>query len=276
MHYVTSSRVRDLNRILSERDQAIVATVAQLRFATGSQLQRIHIAGGTPLGNARVARRVLQRLVTLEVLDRLDRRVGGAGPRGSDGYIYVLAIGGQYLVHKRQLLSQARRRRLSVPGQLFVQHALTVAELHVRLIEAERARQLVLVQRLGEPDCWYRFPVASGRELTLKPDAYAHLRMHAHDERYLLDVDRGTEGSRTLESRLRIYARYYRHRETLQSFHDAPKALWLARNSKRVNVIREMFGSLPTDLLPLFTAVHFDDAIDTVTSPMSSKKPLDL
>jgi hypothetical protein len=261
--YASARRVRDLGRILSERDMEILRSVAQLRFISGSQLRRMHVHGGTHLGNERVARRVLQRLVELGVLDRLERRIGGPTPSGSEGYVYLLANGGHHLAHRRELLARARRRRASVPGQMFVRHALAVAELHTRLIEQERSSGLCCAVRQAEPACWRRFTGTGGETMILKPDTFLRLRENGRERDYLIDVDRGTEGSRTLERRLGTYLEYHAH--TLDYREDEfPRVLWLAHTEKRVRVISDVVRYLPLRSQQIFTVSDFDSAIHMI------------
>jgi Replication-relaxation len=261
--YVSARHVRDLSRILSERDMEILQTVAQLRFVSGAQVRRLHVSGGTPMGNERVTRRLLQRLVELGVLDRLERRIGST-PGGSDGYVYLLANGGQRLARGRES-SRARRPRSSVPGQLFVRHALMVAELHTRLVEADRSRSLRCLVRQPEPLCWRRFSGLDGLETTLKPDSLLCISDPdgARERDFFIDVDRGTEGSRTLERRMQTYELYRAHGTDYTSM-DFPRVLWLAGSERRVKVIADVVGYLPSTTQPIFHVAHFDHAIDAI------------
>jgi hypothetical protein len=239
----------------------ILQTVAQLRFVSGAQVRRLHVSGGTPMGNERVTRRLLQRLVELGVLDRLERRIGST-PGGSDGYVYLLANGGRRLAQGREL-SRARRRRSSVPGQLFVRHALMVAELHTRLVEAERTSPLRCLVRQPEPLCWRRFSGPDGVDATLKPDSLLCISDGVRERDFFIDVDRGTEGSRTLERRMHIYQDYRMHGLDYSSL-DFPRVLWLAGTTRRVKVIADVIGSLPTAAEPMFHVARFDDAIEVI------------
>lgn len=243
---------------------AILTTVAQLRFVSGAQLRRIHITSGTPLGNERVARRTLARLVELGVLDRLERRIGGPGPAGSEGYIYTLAIGGQYVAHTRKLLARSRRRRTLVPGQMFLRHTLAQSELHVRLLEGERQGRWEILERLAEPACWHRFMDCNSEQAILKPDLSVRLRAGGVQRELLIDIDRGTEGTRTLERRLRIYVQFFAHLESNNS--EFPTALWLAKSDRRVQVIADAYGRVGDARADLFTAARFELAIETITS----------
>jgi len=259
--YVSARHVRDLSRILSERDMEILQTVAQLRFVSGAQVRRLHVSGGTPMGNERVTRRLLQRLVELGVLDRLERRIGST-PGGSDGYVYLLANGGRRLAQGRDF-SRARRRRSSVPGQLFVRHALMVAELHTRLVEHERSTRLRCLVRQPEPLCWRRFSGPDGVEAILKPDSLLCISDGTRERDFFIDVDRGTEGSRTLERRMHTYQDYRVH-GTDYSSDDFPRVLWLAGTARRVEVIADVVGLLPAGAQPAFHVAHFDDAIEVI------------
>src|ERR1700684_4056990 len=136
--YLTSTVLRDLEARLTERDYAVIQRLPALRFLTGSQLTRLCFADSDDaVANARAARRELLRLVRLDVLARLPRRVGGVRA-GSAGYVYHLALGGQRLAVSRGWQPERRRRRSFAPGLLFLRHSLRVAELHTRLVEAER------------------------------------------------------------------------------------------------------------------------------------------
>jgi hypothetical protein len=263
VRYVSAARVRDLGRILSERDMAIVASVAQLRFVSGAQLRRIHVTGGTTLGNERVTRRLLARLVGLGVLDRLERRIGGPGPAGSDGYIYTLALGGQYLAHKRQMMSRSRRRRPVVPGQMFLSHTLALAEVHTRLIEAERDGRWVLLERLAEPACWRRFSDQDGERSILKPDLSALLAFQERQRVFMIEVDRGTEGTRTLERRLATYLRY--RMALTAAKRPFPRVLWVSRNERRGQVIADAIDHLPDEHAQLFAVCDFERVIEVMT-----------
>src|SRR2546423_5418288 len=94
--YVTAARVAELADTLTPREHAIVGTLDRVRLATTKQLERLHFAEGTPLANARQARRTLRKLVEAHVLSTLDRRVGG-GNRGSSQAVYALDRAGQRL-----------------------------------------------------------------------------------------------------------------------------------------------------------------------------------
>src|SRR5687768_17285305 len=91
--------VARLRASLSDRDLAVLRSVADLRYVTGKQLQTLHFDGDhqTDLTAARTCRRVLERLSDLAVLRRLERTVGGVRA-GSGAYVYGLGPAGHRLL----------------------------------------------------------------------------------------------------------------------------------------------------------------------------------
>lgn len=139
--YLTAERYRELAAQLSERDLAVLRHLSELRFVSGSQLARLCFTDGPDrAANARAARRALLRLVRLGTLGRLERPVGGIRA-GSAGFVYYLGLAGQRIAVARGWQPKRRVRRSLTPGTLFVRHALQVAELHTRLVEADRSRR---------------------------------------------------------------------------------------------------------------------------------------
>jgi demethoxyubiquinone hydroxylase (CLK1/Coq7/Cat5 family) len=69
-------RLQALDRRLSDRDRRLVQEVVRLRFVTAGQLERLAFyAIQAPVTRARRTRRQLARLVELDLLWRLQRRV---------------------------------------------------------------------------------------------------------------------------------------------------------------------------------------------------------
>lgn len=240
---------------LSERDHAVLRFVARLHFASGDQLARLCFGG-----SVRSARHGLHRLVRLDVLARLPRRVGGVRA-GSAGFVYYLGLAGQRLAMQGGLLPARRVRRPHAPGQLFVRHALLIAELHTRLVEAERAGHVELLRLEAEPACWRRSPA-----VVLKPDSYVRLGLGDFEDSYFIEVDRGTEGSRTIERQLAAYVTYCQSGSEQATRGVFPKTLWLTSRAERVAVIAASLDRLPISDRELFAVAPFDDGIRGMTS----------
>jgi len=249
-----------LDERLSQRDLAVVVAVAELRYLTTRQLERWHYPGATPLARARAARRSLERLTRLGVLARLERRIGGVRA-GSAGYVYTLDLAGQRLAAAHGWLPSGRARRVREPGHAFTRHTLAVAEVHIRLIEAERSGTLELIERESEPRCWRPYVGAGGAWLTLKPDAYAVVGVGEDELSWFLEIDRGTESTATIERKLAAYVAYWRSGREVAARGVHPRTLWLAPDARRVGQLVSAVGRLPAEAWELFQVVPFDDLI---------------
>src|ERR1039458_319034 len=91
---------------LSDRDLAILLSLAALHFLTTRQVERLHFPVGelTPLAASRSSRRVLARLHESGLVERLERRIGGVRA-GSASYVLTLSALGA-----RLLQADSRRR----------------------------------------------------------------------------------------------------------------------------------------------------------------------
>lgn len=267
MHPLTArpaaGRIGRLRARLGSRDLAVLRSLARLRLLTGEQVQRLHVGDGSPATRARRARAFLQRLSDLRLVVRLGRRIGGVRA-GSSGYIYglsghgqaVLAIDGPH---------GARRRRVWETSPAFQDHVLDVAEVYVRLVEAERAEHIELLAYDAEPPCWRTFPGAGGQTVTLKPDAYVRLGIGELERSAFLEVDRGTESAPTLSRKCGVYIAYW-HNGGEQARHGVfPSVLWLASNARGAGRIAAVVRRLPADAQHLFEVMLLANAIPTLT-----------
>ncbi len=257
--YVTTAVLRKLSAQLTERDYEVVQTVSALRFASGLQIQRMHFADSTDAGNARAARRALLRLVRLGVLKRLPRSVGGARA-GSVGFVYRLGRTGQRLATMRGWLPDNRQWQSHVPGRLFLDHALQVAELHTLLVETDRTGRVELLSLEAEPACWRHY----GQRTILKPDSYVRLGSGDYEDSYFIEVDMGTESSRTLQRKLSDYLAYETSGREQAEHGVFPKTLWLAPDAERAGVIRDCIARLPRSARELFQVASFPGLLDTL------------
>lgn len=274
--YVTAAAMKELHGQLTEHDHAVIRRVSDLRFASGSQLTRLHFADSSDaVVNARAARRALLRLDRLGCLERLTRQVGGARA-GSAGYVYRLAPVGQRLAVERGWQPEGRRRRSEIPGTLFVSHALQVAELHTLLVEADRSRTVELLALTGEPACWRSYAGTHGQRRTLKPDSYLRLGIGTFEDSYFIEIDMGSEGSRALERQLKLYVEYEASGVEQAERGVFPKTLWLAPTPKRASAIEACIERLPQPSRELFAAAPFADLLDVVTGTqiLTSTQPL--
>jgi hypothetical protein len=269
--YATEASADAADSALTPRDRAVLKTVSDLRFASGDQLARVCFIEDDPLAQARAARRALLRLVKLDALARLPRRVGGVRA-GSDGFVYYLGSVGQRLAVRYGWQPERRRRRSDLPGTAFLNHSLAVAELHTLLIEADRSRRFELLELSAEPPCWRSYGgIGTQRAMTLKPDSYVRLGVGEFEDSYFVELDRGTEGSKTIERKLGEYVAYAGAGIEQDRRGVFPRVLWLTPDADRAEGIEASIRRLLLPSRELFAVALQAEAIDAFAGTSATK-----
>jgi hypothetical protein len=256
---LTGRRVEQMVERLSERDLDIVLSVRRLRVVQAQQVERLHFIAGTPLSNARLCRRVLQRLTDLRVLHRLERRIGGVRA-GSASYVYALGVAGQRLAGERGPAGGRRLRRPWTPSGPFVAHALAVSELYVRAVEWQRAHAGYIERFDTEPDCWRTYHGAAGERVLLKPDAFVISTSDTYEDRWFIELDRATESLRRIARQADGYRRYWQSGDEQTRSGVFPRVLFVVPHKRRRDDVVKMLEGQPADAWQLFQVACFDDA----------------
>ncbi len=259
------ARLAALADRLTDVDWSILETLTVVRMASGNQLQRLHFHSGT--SGARATRRRLARLADLRVLARLDRQIGGIRG-GSQGHTYALDTNGQHLAQTRHL--QTVRR--PTPSDQFVDHTIAVTEIYVTLHDH---RQVEVEVFEGEPDCWRRYTGRAGRELTLRPDAFAHWYVGDWELLCFFEVDRATEHPGRITRKAEQYVRYWRTGVEQDALGVFPSVVWVTPNERRAAVVagaldlldegRQLFEVITDDDLPGFITSNEENEINDTT-----------
>lgn len=185
---------------LTQQDHQLIEFMEKFRLARGKQLQRIF--HGESLAQGRAARRQLLRLSKIDVLQRLDRRIGGVNS-GSNGYVYALGLVGQRLGKTGK-----RARRHSESSWVFQAHTLAITESYVQL--SQRKDNFSLVRFDPEPHAWRQQSSAFGESQHLRPDAFAVLDDSKAGKRqyWFIEVDLDTESSTVIAKKMRRYSEW--------------------------------------------------------------------
>jgi hypothetical protein len=253
---VTATYVADLVTQLSTRDQAILRDLARVRVLTGNQLERLLFYDLAAANRDRARRRVLNRLIAWRVVTTLARRVGGVRA-GSVGMIYSLDTAGQRVLRLLDHKDERPARRPWTPGALFLAHTLAVAELYVRLREAERAGRLELSAFLAEPASWQRTATLG----TLKPDAYTLLAHGDVEDAWWIEVDQATESPATLRRKLSLYL--LAAQAGVVGPHEVlPRVLITVPDKRRLEGIREIVGELGPTAERLISVMLYQQAVE--------------
>jgi len=241
---------------LSPRQLAILADVHRLGVASGDQLQRLHY-NGTDAGK-RMARLDLARLHELQVLERLDRRIGGKRA-GSRGHLFALGTAGQRIA----LPNMRRYRPPWTPGAAVVRHALAVSELYVGLLTIAGNR---LVSYDTEPRCWRRYYGPGGAPAVLKPDAFAVLELGEFEDRYFIEVDRGTESGPRITEKAKAYVRYWQSGREQEAESVFPWVIWVTTTVQRRALLIDALTRLPAEHWQLFLVTTMSAAAEAMAA----------
>jgi hypothetical protein len=256
-----TARLERITQALSERDQAILETLARIRVATGAQLQRLHFDGLTPLSAARQRRRTLERLHTLGIVARLGRRIGGARA-GSAAYLYALNTTGQRLLTHLGLTALDQPQRPRTPSLAFLTHRLMVTELYVKLTELSRSDPALQVTEFqAEPACWRSYLGPGGGIVTLKPDAYLILTTTEFEDHYFIEIDRATASPRTLARKATTYRQYWTSGHEQAHHNIFPLVLFLVPDDKRKTQLEHILAQQPPDSHQLYHVALYTQAI---------------
>ncbi len=244
-----------LRRSLTPREAAILASVAQHRYLTGQQIEQLHFRDhSSPSTANRIRCRVLERLTKMNVLIRLDRSIGGVRA-GSAGYVYRVGTVGYRLAYGDATQSGRTRE----PSAVFLHHTLAVAQLAIDmiLVAKDPDNEVELVTLQSEPDCWRSFQKGLGGREVLKPDLFMALGVGEFEDRWFIEIDRGTESTVAVIKKCRLYLDYQRTGIEQHRAEVFPKVLWVAITKRRafqiekaVNASRELRG---TDLFVITT-----------------------
>jgi hypothetical protein len=240
---------------MSDLDWQLLAFVHDGRFASGAQLIRAFWntdnAQSTP---ARAGRRALKRLTDWRVLNTLPRSISGM--RGSAGLIYYTGRAGVRLLAARGVHGP----RVEIPGTLHLAHTLATTELALRLREADQAGELELIETQQEPVCWRNYTATLGARKLLKPDLFIRLGAGQQEDRWMVEVDLGSESGRTIARKTTLYAQHYRSNAEQHEHGVYPRVLWVVPDERRAEQIHSVLDRTPEQVRRLFTVRAFDEA----------------
>lgn len=251
-----------LSRLLSDRELAVIGSVAAYRYLTGHQIEQLHFRDhATKDTAARTRRRVLERLVAGRFLEQLPRPIGGVRG-GSGAHVFALGTAGHRVVH-----GEARRSgtpRDGGPSTTFLAHTLAVAQVSIDLATATGRADIERVIIGTEPKCWRSYQRGLGGTETLKPDLYAEISTSEFEDRWFIEVDRATESLTAIRTKCQAYLDYYRTGIEQQRSHVFPQVLWSVPTDKRARQIEDVISGMKNAPDGLFTVTVDSRTVETI------------
>ena len=290
---IGAAQRRRLAAALTERDQEVLARIAEHRFLSTHQIEGFCFPAlpdeNSAQARARAARRTVTRLQRSRlILAAIPRRVGGVHGGATPGIWQLSAAGSTIQAEAESGASSdqasgasghRRRFRPSDPSVHFLSHALATADAHLAVIRAA-GRLGGRCQVAVEQAAVRRFPSIGGGLVTLRPDLYATIQARDADgdyeDRWFIEVDTGTESLPTLLAKCQQYEAYRasgiehtRHEPgspsmTTEAAQTFPLVLWVMHGHRadvRLAELRRRIDAsrLPSGLFQLTTP-------DTLTS----------
>ena len=260
---VSQRTLKAISSELSERDLEILRSVANFRYLGARQIEALHFVGhASALTGARTARRVLDRLTTMTVLTRLDRRIGGVRA-GSASFVYAVGV-----VGRRLLPDDEGLRRFKEPSPHFLGHTLAVADLAIELKQAAEAGQFELLNLSTEPSCWRDFKrkrsgARSEQSETLKPDLLVVLAARDYEHHWFVEVDLATESSMAVARKAAVYLDYLKCGQEQRRNGVFPRVLFVVPDQRRAELLRGRLNAVEPQL---FTVVTRPNAVTMLSS----------
>ncbi len=262
---LSTRQLEAISQQLTDRDRQALLLVSRFGVMSGRQLQALLWSEVSPSARGRVARRGLSRLVRLDVLQPLARRVGGERS-GSASTTFAVGRAGQYLSGSRR-----RVRAAHTPGARYLAHRLAVAELYVELVEAGRHEGSVeLLSFDPEPECWRPYTTGFAARQVLKPDAYLLLATATREFAWFVEQDMATEALPTIKAKALRYHDYYRTGSEQAERGMFPRTLWVVPDTRRAEQVAETLGRLPTQAQHLHVVTTTTEAAALLTNRGSS------
>jgi len=257
---ISQRELGEMKEKLSNRDIEIMGSVATYRFLTTRQICRLHFADKpTETAALRSANRILTKLRDLRLLAPLARRIGGVRA-GSGAYVWSLGeIGARLLRSNGAESALAKRQRLFEPSPTFLEHTLAVAEVCIRLCEADNRGQISILEVQYEPACWRPYSGASGATRCLKPDLAVVTATDEFEDHWFFEIDLETEPPSRIVRTCLKYEAYRASGAEQRRLGLFPAVVWIAPTSGRKLTLQSHIGQQAKISSGLFTVITLDE-----------------
>jgi len=257
---ISRRELEQMRENLSTRDIEIVGSVSAHRFLTTRQICRLHFADKpTETAALRSANRTLAKLRDMRLLVPLERRIGGVRA-GSGAYVWSLGhIGGRLLRRADQEQTSIRLQREYEPSPTFLEHTLAVAEICIRLCEADARGQITLLEVEHEPECWRPYNGSGGATARLKPDLAVVTATDHFEDHWFIEVDLATEPPSRILRACQAYEEYRRSGSEQRRLGLFPAVVWIEPTAKRKQMIETHIVKADVIHHDLFKVITLDE-----------------
>jgi len=258
---------------LSDRDAAVLQSLATVRLATSDHLERLHFREGSPATQGRRCRKVMARLVDQRLVVRLERRIGGVRA-GSAGFIYRLAPKARQVLDLLADVQPSRVHRRPEPSRHLADHTLASTEIYTRLVEATRTDRLDVIRYEPEPTCWRTYLGSGGQRIVLRPDGLVVTAAPdgQTEHWWFLEVDLGTEAPVTIRKKVAAYQTYAITGQEQAAHGVFPRVAFLTTTAHRAAALTRAVNAVPGGE-QLCAVGLLDEAIALLGPPQQLNQP---
>lgn len=270
---ISRGRLHEIRSDLSDRDVAVLESVATNRFLTSHQIRRTHFADhATKAASTRSTNRALARLAGLGLVAHLARRIGGTRA-GSGSHVWTLTEAGVRLLRATgDIEGLPVRLRAHEPTSTFLEHTLAIAEVCLRLSEADRDGGFSLVELLREPECWKAYSGRHGDVIHLRPDLSAVTVTGDYEDHWFFEVDRNTEPPSRIIRKCQTYEAYRQTGAEEKRVGVFPAVVWVTPSAKRAATLQDHIAKAPELSRGVFAVVQIDDLPALVGAGIGSRE----
>lgn len=234
---ITDRTLRAYVERLSDRDVAILESLAKCTFMLTGQIQRLHNTdASTQTAALRATAREMKKLKEYGLVKHLVRRIGGVRA-GSSSLVWYLSEAGHRFLELDSDIKKSRKRHLE-PSLNHLNHAIAVSACYVQMHEICRQNsELSLSQAETEPNCWRPYS-HHGNTVQLKPDLFFATKCGEYEDRWFVEIDLATESPTTILRKCDRYRDYYRSGLEQKQFGVFPVVVWLVLDTGRKDRLR--------------------------------------
>jgi hypothetical protein len=109
-----------------------------------------------------------------------------------------------------------------------------------------------------------------GARRLLKPDLFIRIGAGQQEDRWMVEVDLGSESGRTIARKAALYAQHYRSGAEQHEHGVYPRVLWTVPDAHRAEQIESVLDRTPEQVRRLFSVRAFDEAVSYLAAEARS------
>lgn len=267
---ITDRTLRAYVERLSNRDVAILESLAKCTFMLTGQIQQLHNTdASTQTAALRATAREMKKLKEYGLVKHLVRRIGGVRA-GSSSLVWYLSEAGHRFLELDFDNKKSRKRHLE-PSLNHLNHTIAVSACYVQIHEICRQNsELSLSQAETEPNCWRPYS-HHGNTVQLKPDLFFATKCGEYEDRWFVEIDLATESPTTILRKCERYHDYYKTNLEQRKHGVFPVTMWLVPDKARKEVLQTAISEAYKKSTKMFLVIMPDELEELIVRGFDAK-----